>query len=345
MKKSLTIVLMAVIPILSLAQADSVIINVGESSTVIFSIGDRKDLETLKQYDFQSVVNDLVTKLENQDSTKLDKPAETYLKEPEPAVETSRVGDDDDDDNEEWEESWERRRDQNRNDYRDMKRYEGRNNYYSKRTRHSFNFDFGLNNYIAVEEEKIPDIEDYTVKQWGSWFVGLNATERTRMGRTFFLEWGGGVSWYNFKFQNEAVLMSMDTVSVKFTPDLSETDYVKSKLTACYLNVFTVPVFDFGGNSRKPMFFDGSHSESFRIGLGPYAGYRIDSYSKSVYKEEGDKRKNRNHENFYLENFRYGLRFQLGFRDADFFFNYDLNELFTDGRGPKLNAFSFGITL
>jgi hypothetical protein len=165
------------------------------------------------------------------------------------------------------------------------------------------------------------------------------------MARKFFLEWGGGVSWYNFKFQNERIVMGMDSTSVIFTPDPSEVDFIKSKLTVCYLNVFAIPVIDFGGNSRKPMFFDGNHSESFRIGVGPYAGYRIDSYSKSVFKEGGDKRKERQHENFYLENFRYGLRLQVGYRDTDLFFAYDLNELFTAGRGPKLNAFSFGITL
>ena len=93
------------------------------------------------------------------------------------------------------------------------------------------------------------------------------------------------------------------------------------------------------------MFFDGDHYESFRIGIGPYVGYRIDSYSKNVIEVDGEKHKDRNHENFYLDNFRYGLRLQIGFRDTDLFFNYDLNELFTAGKGPKLNAFSFGITL
>ena len=249
MKKCVTIVLFGMLPALAIGQADSVIINVGESSKVIFAIGDKKDLETLKQYDFQSVVNDLVTKLEKGDSTTLEKPADTYLKKPEPVVETT-TSNDSDDDQENWDDSWEKRRDVKKYEYHDYSRNSGRN-YYGKRTRHSFNFDLGMNNYI--EEDHIPDIEDYTVKQWGSWYVALNSTERTRLSRKFFLEWGGGVSWYNFKFQNEAVIMSMDTVSVKFTPDLSETDYVKSKLTACYLNVFMVPVIDFAGHSRKPM--------------------------------------------------------------------------------------------
>lgn len=35
---------------------------------------------------------------------------------------------------------------------------------------------------------------------------------------------------------------------------------------------------------------------------------------------------------------------QIGVRSADFFINYDMNELFATGKGPKLNAFSFGVT-
>jgi hypothetical protein len=183
------------------------------------------------------------------------------------------------------------------------------------------------------------------VKPWGSWYVGVASTQRTRIARTFFLEWAGGVSWYNFKFQNLQTQMTKDDNGVNFLQDARDLDFKKSKLTACYLNLSLVPMLDFGNNRRKAMFFDGRHSESIRFGAGPYVGYRIDSYTKQVFKEEGDKHKERNHDSFYLNNIRYGVRFQFGFNDVDLFFNYDMNELFTADKGPKLNAFSFGITL
>jgi hypothetical protein len=112
-------------------------------------------------------------------------------------------------------------------------------------------------------------------------------------------------------------------------------------------------VIDFGRGDRKTMIFDGSrvdfsargnHSSGFRLGVGPYAGYRIGSYSKQVYKDNGQTRQDYHSENFYLNNIRYGIRVQLGFNDIDFFFNYDLNNLFVDTKGPKLNAISFGVT-
>jgi len=305
---------------------DTVVINIGEASKVTFEIKNTKDLETLKKYDFQSVVNDLISKLEQRDSSTLKKPAEEYLK---PATEvTANV-------QPSTEENWDnddRKRD--RNEYR-----------FRKRTYNSINFDFGTNNYLS--EGKFPDEDNslYAVKPWGSWYVGINSVHRTRVARKFFVEWGGGVSWYNFKFQNTTTLMAKDNNSVLFTEDLREVNFKKSKLTACYLNLSLVPVIDFGGNRKKPMIFDDDRSESVRFGIGPYVGYRIGSYTKQVYKEDGDKQKDRNHDSFYLDNIRYGVRFQFGFSDMDLFFNYDLNELFVSNKGPKLNAFSFGITL
>lgn len=323
-------------------KTDSVIINVGEKSKVIFAIGDKADLQTLKQYNFQAVVDDLVAKLEEKDSTKLDKPAESYLKtnESTPAQEEPTVTQSDSRDrNEDWDRSWDDRHNDRNSDRHSQRRY------YGRRTYHSFNFDLGTNNFVAPDY-KFPNQnnETYSVRPWGSWYVAINSVERTRLSRKFFLEWGLGISWYNFKFENDKLRMSEGPDGVIFTDDQRDLDFRKSKLTTTYLNASFVPVLDFGGRSRKAMIFDGDHGGSFRIGVGPYAGYRIDSYTKLVYKDGNDNRRERDHDSYYLNNIRYGLRLQLGFRATDLFINYDMNELFAEGKGPKLNAFSFGIT-
>ena len=117
--------------------------------------------------------------------------------------------------------------------------------------------------------------------------------------------------------------------------------FKKSKLTVSYINLSLVPMLDFSNSSTRSRMWDSS--SSFRIGLGPYLGYRIGSYSKIKYKEAGDTEKEKNHDSFYLENIRYGMRLQIGFRSTDLFFNYDMNDLFSPGKGPSLNAFSFGV--
>ena len=349
MKKIFSAVVMFVIVSTSVSaqtKTDSVIINVGEKSKVIFAIGDKADLQTLKQYNFQAVVDDLVAKLEKQDSTDLAKPADTYLKteEQQPTQEESnntmtRVERDRDND---WDRTWDDRRSNSQNnDRREYRRY------YGRRTHHSFNFDLGTNNFLT-SSNTFPnqDNASYSVRPWGSWYVGINSIERTRLTRKFFLEWGVGVSWYNFKFESDKLRMAKDDVNntITFYQDQRDLNFVKSKLTATYLNASLVPVLDFGGRSRRAMIFDGDHGGSFRIGLGPYAGYRIDSYTKIVYKDDGDKRRDRDHDSYYLNNIRYGLRLQIGFRATDLFFNYDLNEVFVTNKGPQLHAFSFGLT-
>jgi hypothetical protein len=306
--------------------ADTVIIKVGEGSKIIMTIKDKKDLETLKHYNFQTLMTDLITKLEQKDTTDQQKPAAEYLKEPAAVESRTEVTEDknEDWDNEDWTVKHSRR--------------------HFKRTYSSFNFDLGTNNYLS--NGKFPDSDNalYTVKPWGSWYVGINSVQRTRIVNKFFVEWGLGVSWYNFKFQNAQTIISKDNNSVQFALDQRDADFKKSKLTATYVNASLIPMIDFGSNRRKPSVFDSHNSDSFRIGVGPYVGYRVDSYSKQKFDEGGDDRKPRDHDNFYLNNFRYGMRAQLGFDDVDLFFNYDLNELFIDNKGPKLNAFSFGVT-
>lgn len=334
MKKKFLIVLALVLAISQIPQAqtkptDSLVIRVGEGSKVIFAIKDRKDLETLKQYDFQALVNDMITKLENKDTSLSKKPSLEYLKDSTKSKQQVASVE-----SEKEEERWS---DNNWSSH-EQKRWSGR------RTYHSFNIDLGTNNYLS--DGKFPDDNNelYTVKPWGSWYVGLNSIQRTRIARKFFIEWGGGVSWYNFKFQNNQTIISQDNSGVVFSEDTRDLNFIKSKLTATYLNASLIPLLDFSGNRRRSALLEGHGSDSFRIGVGPFAGYRIGSYSKQVYKEEGEKIKNRDHDNFYLNNLRYGLRAQIGFDDIDLFVNYDMNELFATGKDPQLNAFSFGIT-
>lgn len=299
-------------------KTDTVIVELAKTSRVVFTIKDHADLSTLRQYDFQALFTDILNRIEkNQAVAVADTPRVETPDEP------AEVVWDDDDDNE-----WRSNR-----------------TYRSKRTRHSFNIDLGLNNYL--QNGKFPDETNalYTARPWGSWYLGLTSVQHTPVAGKLFIEWGLGMSWYTFKFENDNVVMSKDENGVVFAEDLDPArNYSKSKLSMSFVNAYFIPMLDFGGRGDKTRFWD-SNGSKFRIGIGPYAGYRIGSHSKVIYKEDGDKEKDKNKDNFYLQNFRYGVRVQLGIRSTDLFFNYDLNELFTTSQpnNPKLNAFSFGI--
>ncbi|GHM98764.1 hypothetical protein WSM22_02540 [Cytophagales bacterium WSM2-2] len=309
-------------------QVDTVTIKVGEGSKVIFAIKDKKDLETMKKYNFQKLMDDMIYKLEMRDSTQLKKLSSDFLKKDTTKEEVITRREEPEPQNERY------------NSITVTKRY------YGRRTRNTFNIDIGTNNYLNNGNFPSQDNSQYAVRPWGSWYVGLNSIYRTRMANHFFLEWGYGVSWYNFKFQDPLTQMVKDNTGVSFAQDTRGYSYTKSKLTAAFLNISVVPVFDFGGNKWKPSFFDGHRSSGFRLGAGPYVGYLIDSYTKQVYSVNNETKKERHHDNYYLNNLRYGVRVQVGFNDVDFFFNYDLNPLFATNKAsnPNLNAFTFGVT-
>lgn len=327
MKTKLIYILTFISSSLFAQQPDTVTIKVGNGSKVIFAIKDKKDLETLKKYNFQKLMDDMIYKLEVRDSSRLNKPSSEFLKKDSAKeIVVTKIESD------------------TQNEVKIENRVERK--YHGRRTRNSFNVDFGINNYVSNGSFPSQNNSMYTVRPWGSWYVGLNSTYRTRMASKLFLEWGYGVSWYNFKFQNNQTQITKDDNGVYFNPDSRGYNYSKSKLTASFLNISVVPVIDLGGNKRKPSFFNGHHSGGFRFGVGPYAGYLIDSYSKQVYSANNSKTKERHHDNYYLNNLRYGVRVQFGFNDIDFFVNYDLNPLFATNKAanPNLNAFSFGIS-
>jgi hypothetical protein len=316
------------------SKTDTVKIPLAKTSQLVFTMRDRSDLEILKHYDFQTLFQDILTKLDKNDT--IPAPSDTTRATP-PVSDPEPVG------------TWQRDEPKNDNDKNDDDDDEDWDNWKGHRKRwgrtwQSFNFDLGTNNYL--ESGSFPDKDNklYSVKPWGSWYIAFNSIQRSRLGKNFFLEWGAGISWYTFKFQDASTRIVRTDTGIAFetdqTPDRS---HIKSKLGITFVNASLVPVLDFGDHSRKPRIWNGYHS-AFRIGLGPYVGYRISSLTKAVYRENGSSRdKDKDRGNFYLNNLRYGARLQVGFRSTDFFFNYDMNEIFASGKGPNLNAFSFGV--
>jgi hypothetical protein len=328
---------------------DTVIINLAKTSKIIFTVEDPEDLEILKHYDFQQLFEDILRRVEakknptdsttattEESSDATSDNEETAETGDDPESESTTDGDDENEDGDYGHYENGDDDDDDENDYGDN--HHGR----WHRTWQAFNFDLGTNNYLG--DNKFPsDNEAFAVRPWGSWYVGLASVQRSRIAKKFFLEWGLGMSWYSFKFQNDNILITPGDNGTTFAFDQRDLDFKKSKLSVSYVQASLIPVLDFGDHGRKARFWDGYNDNAFRIGFGPYVGYRISSRSKLVYGDGDDRETEKNRDGFFLNNFRYGARLQLGFRSTDLFFNYDLNELFQEDKGPKLNAFSFGV--
>lgn len=210
------------------------------------------------------------------------------------------------------------------------------------RTERTLLLDFGLNNYLS--DGKFPEESGslYAVRPIFSQYFAIGGINKTHVAGPFYIDWGANVSWYNFKFENTRARIIKGESGVEIFEDTQVNDPIKSKLTVPYLNISFVPLLHFGDKGRNN--FMDYDNDAFRIGLGAYAGYRLGGRTKAVYRVEGDRVRDKNRDSFYLNNWRYGMRLQLGIAGIDVFANYDLNDLFIAGRGAQLNAFSFGIT-
>src|SRR5690606_7307485 len=254
--------------------ADTVIVELAKTSRVIFTVKDRSDLEILKHYDFQQLFQDVIVKLESKDSTAL-------------ATRDSLSDDDDDlasrerDDDNDW---WEQGRSNDNDDNEWDKQWHHHNRW--GRTWQSFNFDLGTNNYL--QDGKFPDSDNalYSVRPWGSWYVAGSSIQRTRLSSKLFVEWGLGLSWYNFKFQKDNVTILKDDACIQFVADTQDVNFKIRKLSASYVHASLVPILDFSGHSRKSRIWEGDNN-SFRSGVGPYVAYRISSHTKLVYNDGG----------------------------------------------------------
>ena len=329
---------------------DTIEIEIGDSKLIIV-VNSQEELEQLKDYDINSMLKDLNIKIEESDESDQlvieDESGKRYLKDTTVVYNKSEFEDFED----EFEEAFDGEL-ESADDDPDLTYYNKPINkkvFRGQKTRHRTVFDLGTNNYLM--DGKFPDAsnEPYTVKPFGSWYVALGPSFQTHIAGKLALEWGANISWYNFKYQ-DASQRIMQGDDVVFWEPSSDPSPIKSKLTATYINVSLVPVLDFGYKRRVETYSDGSTAKylnyddrNFRIGIGGYAGYKVDSYSKFVYKD-GGKRKDHTKKSYYLENIRYGIRLEMGYDDLDFFVNYDMNTLFHENRGPELNAFSFGIS-
>lgn len=192
-------------------------------------------------------------------------------------------------------------------------------------------FRAGLSNDIGINIWP-QDSDAPQVKPWGSWNVALNLSGIQELGKNFEIKTSLGVSWYNFKFEDKNIIAIKTPDGLEFPQFDGDGVGTKSKISASYANLMIVPTIK-------------SSNQKLRLGVGAYAGYRIGGRGKFVYNDtNGDKQKLYEKSNMFVEDFRYGLRGEVGVGDITFFVNYDLNELFQENLGPQVQAISFGLT-
>jgi len=90
---------------------------------------------------------------------------------------------------------------------------------------------------------------------------------------------------------------------------------------------------------------DSHHKSTFALGAGGFVGYRIKSWTKLKYTNEGTSYKEKEDGSYNLENFQYGLQGTVGYGNLELFAKYNLNPLFKANAGPETQVLSFGVRL
>lgn len=205
----------------------------------------------------------------------------------------------------------------------------------SKRTTSQFVFAFGLNNVIT-ENESLND-SDYRV--WGSHFYEWGLTYNTRIFKNHNLlhaKYGLSLMYNNLRpTDNRYFVKNGNSTELQ----AGFTNFDESRFRNVYL---TAPVhleFDF---SPKKTNKDGNSyfrtHQSFRLGIGGYAGVKIKSKQILKYEEDDQKIKTKQKGDFNVNDFNYGLSAYIGYGQLSLYAKYDINPLFKNNTVDQNNV-------
>lgn len=195
-------------------------------------------------------------------------------------------------------------------------------------------FDLGLNNYFATGlSSNFPAPYDPLVPNPGkSWVVNLHLFNQrlNLIDHHLWLSYGAFFEFNSYKYNSEEFMIPrLDSVAFQS----SEVALKKNKLACTYIGI---PVMLRYESNRSNL------NHSFHIAAGGFGEYLIGSHTKTK-STSNDKIKQ--HDDFNLNRFRYGITGRIGYGWASLFVNYSLSELFESGTGPVLYPASAGLAL
>jgi len=238
----------------------------------------------------------------------------------------------------------------------------------NRKRRHKFNghwagVELGLNGYLTPDfNMSFPASQSYLdLRMEKSINVNLNFYEQNiplSKSGTFGLVSGLGLSWNNYRFSRNTLLVSDSSV---FKGYLMEGASVrKSKLVNLYL---TLPVyFEIQSKGTKT-------KDKFHFAAGVVGGWRISTHTKIYFNEASKEYRLRNPEtnellpvvkqtpgsstrnivkdrsSFHQHPFKLDASVRAGWGIINLYANYSLTSMFIKDKGPELYPYSVGISL
>ena len=200
---------------------------------------------------------------------------------------------------------------------------------------------FGWNNWsnsdggasIVENDPTTTELDGWPSTTWGFGFGG-----NTQLGTgKFSVRYGVQFNWHYFRLKGNTIIVKDPvTDGTIFVADPT-VNYKKSVFRIAYVDV---PVmFQFFSGER-------GDNKGLTVGLGGYGGARMNSSHKKVYTDVfGDNAKDKLHNNYYTNPFRYGAMAQVGFSSFRITAKMDLNNLFDQSKATpdyQIGSVTFG---
>lgn len=306
------------------SEPDTVTIQVGKSK-IVFLIDNNEDLKAMEDYDFEELIEQFEELIQKADSS-----GETIV------IDEGKLN-------------------ENSDEYLEINFGNGvffgdKKNKKPRVTNH-FHMDFGLNN--MSESGKQVSSAPYRLDNWGSRYVAFTTLNKVRLGKNkgpANVQFGAELAWNNLMFQDDITIRKADGQSEfvnyldpTIRPEWQITNGIparKGKMTVATIGIPLLFGFDFGPD------------DDVKAAAGAYVNYKIASYTKTVYFEDGDRERVKNYSDYGLSDWRYGVMATFSYKGLSIFGKYDLSPLFNnnplrpDGsQTGDINVYSFGIRL
>lgn len=204
-------------------------------------------------------------------------------------------------------------------------------------------FSMGLSNFVDKNFSLSRDVtEEYMDLNTGkSWNMNLNFAQYSInfVNNKFGLVTGLGLELNYYRFDNDNSVQENPTTGIIEPIDLAVNqpawNIEKSKLSTTYA---TVPLL-------LEIHSSSSQSHGVVFSAGAIGGVKLGSNTKVVYKENGDKNKDKTKDDFNLAPFRYGVHARIGVGDWMVYGTYYFTSIFEKDKGPELYPISIGFAL
>ena len=209
--------------------------------------------------------------------------------------------------------------------------------YRERRTTSQFVFALGLNNVVTDGS-----VENSDFKFAGSRFYEWGLSYNTRIFKNdnlLHLKYGASLMYNDLRpTDNRVFVVNGDQTDLEYSP-------INLK-SSRFRNVYLVAPLHLEFDLTEKKVKDGKNifrtHESFRFGIGGYAGVRIKSKQKTEYKIDDIDYDIKAKGDFNASNFIYGLSTYLGYGETSLYLKYDLNPLFQNN-AIKQNNISLGV--